>query len=337
MTSRTAYLELTQRHRTAGLLTVEGFSNHLPMALGALLGLGASAGALRSFADRYAMRLPPVHCRPADPIASPQNARAAFSQRDRYTDLLAFFSGEIGRDGAEKVQHDWLDRLLQAPASTAFHSLIRLAYGCRFDNAGEVASGLADLASQRRLLPPPDGTALPIADALSRLFGARALFDTRWQQPPISQRLTEVVGSNAFKLACAPLAVQRGDAAATLDALCVASIDEYLAGMSFTALHLVTACHALRVVLPAVADPPAALRAFWPAWAAALVVARSTPSRPCAAGGSAAAWPALVERTLPGNDDHVIKMVFTCKEEHERTRDPRYLRAAACLAATGHA
>ena len=338
MTARSTYLELTQRQRAAGLFTVEGFSNHLPMALGALLGLGARAEVLHRFAAGYATRLPPAAPTRTAALATPQDVRAAFGHSERYADLRVFFDGETDRDGADRVQSAWLDELLQAPASTAFHSLIRLAYGQRFDYPGEIASGLADLASQRRLLAPLEGDVLPITAALAQLLAARALFDIGWQQPPILQRLREVAAAPEFRDACAPLRVVASDVPSALDALCSASIDEYLSGMSFTALHLVTACHALRIVLPALRDPAAALRAFWPAWAAAAVVARGTPAR--AGGGSdeaAVDWPALVARTLGSDDDHVIKMVFTCKEEHERSGDPRYPRAAARLLAVGHA
>jgi hypothetical protein len=337
MTARDSYLELTRRHRAQGLFTREGNSNHLPMALGALLGLGAPAHALQRFADQYATRLPsPTSVLPVA-IATPPKARAAFAQPARYTDLLAFFNAEIERAGSAAVQSQWLDELLQAPASSAFHSLIRLAYGRRFDHPGEVASGLADLAAQRKVLPLPVGSALPMADALARLRATARLFGTPWRQPPISQRLAEVVAHDAFSRACAPLLLALGDTAAALDVLSDASIDEYLGSMSFTALHLVTACHALRAVLPALTDAAAALRAFWPAWAAALVVARSTSRQPAVSDEPGAAWPALVARTLGSDDDHVIKMVFTCQEEHARTGDPRYLRAASRLLAVGQA
>ena len=342
MNARSAHLDLTSRYREAGLFTAEGLSNHLPMALGALLGLGARAETLHSFAARYVTRLPPAAAICIATLTTPQDVRAAFGRPERYADLLAYFAGEMARCGAESVQFAWLDELLLAPASTAFHSLIRLAYGRRFDHPGEIASGLADLASQRRLLAPPEGEVLPITDALTRLLAARTLIETDWQQPPISKRLREVAASHEFRRACAPLAVSASDVPTVLDALCDASIDQYLNGMSFTALHLVTACHALRIVLTALGDAPAALRAFWPAWAAAWVVACSTPAQ--SGGGDvektatevAVDWPALVARTLDSDDDHVIKMVFTCKEEHERSGDPRYARAAARLLAIGH-
>ena len=344
MSARAAYLELTLAHRAAGLFTREGFSSHLSMALGALLGLGASADVLHAFAARYASRLPPPACLPAAKIAQRHDVHASLSGPATrpllYADLLTFFSDEIERHGAAAVQSEWLDELLQAPASTAFHSLIRLAYGSRFGHPAEIASGLADLVANRRVLPRSTGTALPMADALARLTGCAALFDSAWQQPPISQRLGEVVASGAFSVACAPLKVARGEAVAALDVLCDASITEYLDGISFTALHLITSRHALRLLLPTLTDAAAALRAFWPAWAAALVVARSTAGQRAASdapgGEPAAAWHALVARTLPSDDDHVIKMVFTCKEEHERTGDARYLRAAACLLDVGH-
>ena len=342
MNARSAYIDLTQRHRAAGLFTVEGFSTHLPMALGALLGLGAPAAVLYRFAAGYATRLPPAPPRSETPLNTARDAQAAFGQSGRYADLLAFFSAEIERVGAPRVQAEWLDELAQSPASTAFHSLIRLAYGRRFDHPGEVASGLADLASQRRLLRPPEGGALLITDALLRLQGAHALLSRTWLQPPISQQLREVAAGPEFRDACAPLNVAASEVPSALDALCSASIDEYLAGMSFTALHLVTACHALRIVLPALADQAAALRAFWPAWAAAWVVARGTrkagaPDDPLPPAAWIRDWPGMVERALRSDDDHVIKMVFTCKEEHERSGDLRYPRAAARLLADGHA
>ena len=337
MNARSAYLDLTQRHRAAGLFTVEGFSNHLPMALGALLGLGAPAEALHRFAAGYAARLPPAPQRGLTPLNTAREARAAFGQSARYSDLLAYFSAEIERGGALRVQAEWLDELADSPASTAFHSLIRLAYGLRFEHPGEIASGLADLASQRCLLLPPESGALPIAKALLQLQVASALETRSWLQPPISQRLREVATAPEFRQACSPLQVVASGVQSALDALCTASIDEYGTGMSFTALHLVTSCHALRIVLPALADPAAALGAFWPAWAAAWVVARST--RKAGVGVDpqhADDWQDMAERALRSDDDHVIKMVFTCKEEHGRSGDPRYARAAARLLAIGH-
>ena len=75
------------------------------------------------------------------------------------------------------------------------------------------------------------------------------------------------MASGAFSVACAPLKVARGEAVAALDVLCDASITEYLDGISFTALHLITSRHALRLLLLTLTDAAAALRAFWPAWA----------------------------------------------------------------------
>ena len=65
--------------------------------------------------------------------------------------------------------------------------------------------------------------------------------------------------------------------------------------MSFAALHLVTACHALRIVLLALGDPAAALRAFWPAWAGAWAMARSTRKAGTSGGEQQpAGWPSLI-------------------------------------------
>lgn len=46
-------------------------------------------------------------------------------------------------------------------------------------------------------------------------------------------------------------------------------------------------------------------------------------------------WPDIFAGAVPSNDDHVIKMVYTCHRESTRYGNPLYQAAAARLVAVG--
>jgi hypothetical protein len=80
---------------------------------------------------------------------------------------------------------------------------------------------------------------------------------------------------------------------------------------NFTALHLVTGCHAMHVLLRFVPDRGAALRAFWQAYGVAVVAAQLQPRPPV----PLRPWPELVAAAIASDDEHVIKLVEACREE----------------------
>ena len=99
----------------------------------------------------------------------------------------------------------------------------------------------------------------------------------------------------------------------------------YALSGNFTALHLLTACHAMRVLGAFVDDGGAALRWFWQAWATAVVAAGLKPL-PAA---RLQPWDRIVAIALASDDEHVVKLVDSCREEERAYGGDDWRRAAS--------
>ena len=121
-----------------------GLTTHLPMALHALHGLGASDARLRAFAARHA-----DHPRDAPP---------------EFLALRAHHLAALERDGEDAVLRNVLPALLPGVAAGAFHGLIRTAHAVEAGHRGELASGLAYWAWRWQPMEPAD-TSAPKATA----------------------------------------------------------------------------------------------------------------------------------------------------------------------------
>ncbi|MFN8027238.1 MAG: hypothetical protein U0W40_13015 [Acidimicrobiia bacterium] len=127
-------------------VTVQDFSDHLPMALVALDRLGADDSRLAEFSARYARSLLPVR---ADVQAV----------RDRYAADVA----TLGIDGAVRAH---LPQFLPGIGSAAFHCVIRLAYAVEARHEGQVAAAPAHWQEADEPLsapPPPERADDPVA------------------------------------------------------------------------------------------------------------------------------------------------------------------------------
>jgi len=130
-------------------LNGKGTTNHCPMALCALTGMGASDQRLQEFfahwRDTYAL--------PALPSLSPSEAisyedfQAYLGKRENFTDLQSCFAILIAERGKNEVIREVLALVPFAPATAAFHASIRLAYGVQAEHEGEIAAGLAALVA----------------------------------------------------------------------------------------------------------------------------------------------------------------------------------------------
>ena len=98
---------------------------------------------------------------------------------------------------------------------------------------------------------------------------------------------------------------------------------------NFTALHLVTGTHAMRMLARFFAEGAgrlAAWRWFWQAYAHGVVAARLQPA------GTALRlrdWPALLGAARAARDEHVIKLVDAAREEERFHGGKDWRRAAS--------
>ena len=316
-------------------VTGEGLSNHLPMALIALHRLGADDERLRRFAARYRTRLVPVRS-PTGPV--PPGERPPLGIGRHLGDLLAHYRGAIAADGVDPVLRRDLPGLMPGLGGAAFHGLIRLGYALDRGREVDVAAGLAYLAdvTQRVPVPGPGGdlTAAGLIAAVGETMGAGA---RRGAGEGFSSAFARVAADPRFVAAADRVAV----GTVGLDAVARLTHGLYAGTRDFFALHTLTATHATRLVLDRMdeSDRPAAVAALAVAVTAAWVVVGApafAPMPEAGAGGGtdvAAAdvpsWERIAAEAVADDDEHVIKVVYSCREEARARADERYRTTAA--------
>jgi hypothetical protein len=280
---------------------------------------------LREFAATYAPRLELAASSPA-----PRAKAASLILRDRLGYVganslgLAQIQDDLARDGARPELRKTLPLLLPGIGAAAFHGLIRTAYAVEIDHREELAAGLSYWAL--RYLPlsqdlPREG-AREVEDWLTRIEDRLAGW--RAGKGLIFERMIEAAQTAAFGESVEGLRV----AADTLQRLSILAVDRYLQTQDFTILHLITSCHALRLLMPWCEAPDVALRWYALAYAAALVASETRTQQSASNAIEAKPWSTLIERAVDSENEHVIKLVYTCRAEGEHYADDRYRFAA---------
>ncbi|MDO9283811.1 MAG: questin oxidase family protein [Aquabacterium sp.] len=293
-----------------------GLSNHLPMALVALHSLGADAARLAAFAAAYAPRLEPAPAAQAWPAGDAWAAR--FGDPTSWPAYRSLFGDWIEAEGAADVLSQALPMLMPGCGAAAFHGAIRVASAVRAGHRGELADALAYWACRHLPLgglPEAPGRVLDPQALLRRLHAGRS------RKRLIFERMQAAARSPALRAEVARLAID----ARTLERLARLSARAYAGSGNFTALHLLTACHAMRVLQGFIDDRSTALRWFWQAWASAVVAAglKRLPPAPLRA------WDRIVPVALASDDEHRIKLVDSCRAEEQAWGGDDWRRAAS--------
>lgn len=283
-------------------------SNHLPMALTALVRLGASDARITEFAKRYSTKLraaPPVQ-----PWPTGEAWRALLGQSGAWPAYRTLWRERIDNEGAPEVLAQALPTLMQGAAAAGFHGMIRAAYALAANHAEELADALAYWSCRWFACGAADGEGsnADTAEVLATLDFAAELHDERL----IVQQMAQAAAHPRFAPA---VARWRVDAHVTLPHLAMLAAERYAACAEFTVLHLVTSAHAMRVLLPwlPAEEQLAALRHYAGAAAAAwatLPQDHQGVSLPV----SVLPWTGIVARAIESDDDHVIKLVDSCRE-----------------------
>jgi Questin oxidase-like len=298
-------------------------SNHLPMALTALARLGASDERRAEFAARYASKL---HAAPPPaPWPAGEAWRALLGQPRAWPAYRALWRGWIDDEGAPAVLAQALPTLMQGAAAAAFHGPIRAAYALAANHAEELADALAYWSCRWFACGAADGEGsnADTAAVLATLDLAAELKDA----PLIAQQMAQAAAHPRFAPA---LARWRVDAHITLPRLAMLAAERYAARAEFTVLHLVTSAHAVRVLLPRLhaEDRLPALRHYAGAAAAAwATLPRDHKGAPLQI--SLLPWTEISARAIESDDDHVIKLVDSCRELESSQGGAVWSRAAS--------
>jgi len=306
-------------------LNGRGTTNHCPMALTALAAMGAPQERLDQFFTHWERRYA-VTVEDHAPLAR-DTWPDAVGRADLFCAARDCFAAWIAQDGADAVMQKIIGTISLAPASGAFHALIRLAYGLEAENESEIGAGLAALVCNKLgidIAPEGRAPAASVADGLARL--SQAMAGTRIEGTWIAPRLRAVAQLPTFQAAL--LAMPQDED--LLAALRYAALALYWQTDDFIALHMVTGMHAARIVLAHLPQATAQryLPELWSAFCAAYVVIGAPPLQSPQTDPVKQDWPALFALATASDDDHDIKLAHTCFEENRVSPSPLYHAAA---------
>ena len=217
-----------------------------------------------------------------------------------------------------------LPGLMQGVGAAAFHGPIRAAYALAANHADELADALAYWSCRWFACGAADGEGSN-ADTVAVLNA----LDLAAELPPqalIAQQMAQAAAHPRFPVA---VARWRVDAHTTLPRLAMLAAERYAARAEFTVLHLVTSAHATRVLLPWLdADERRpALRHYAGAAAAAWATLPHAPAP--ATHFEILPWTEVVARAIESDDEHVIKLVDSCRELEAALGGAVWVRAAS--------
>lgn len=293
----------------------DGFFNHLPMALLALERLGGDEARLRQFAALYEKQLRLQD--PGEPLPN-GDWREALGQRHYESALAAKFEEEVRTRGSVALLRDVVPHLTTGLPSEAFHGAIRTAYAVDSGDDVDIAGALAAWVTGFSELPgaPGEKRFASAADAFAAIAA-----DDRFAAPiegrSIDGRLAKVNALPAFddyRSSIANLA---------LPDLATIAARIFIATGDFVALHLVTACHATRVLERFLL--PSTLEVLTNAMLAAYIVI----GRPSLATTISDEGTDLASLAVKSDDDHDLKLVYSCLQEEAHYHSGLHRTAAA--------
>lgn len=281
-------------------------ANHLPMALVALDRMGADDARIEAWAGKYSRQLEPFRPSP----------------------VVDHFSSLVAKQGVEGALAASADALVEGIATAAFHGAIRAAYALEGGAGREMAHALAYWKGAFESLGEPAplrGTESP-AQVLAAISRDPDFAGRRPAGPNIATRTKAAAAMPAtaqFVARLDPDQLQLAPIAAAL-------IRCYGASGDFTILHGVTGCHAFRALAPHLREPQRALRYLWHAVVATYIGCGSPRVEGWGVPGSdALAWPQVLERATRCEDEHDVKLAYSCWSEGEHYGDDTYRRAAS--------
>lgn len=327
--SAAARTRIEAAHRY-GAIYRGGLASHHPMAIAALDAMGATDSDLERFEARYLPQLEPM---PRAVVLIQEGDEAAHLGSPRaFCEWLQYFATAISRDGANPVLRCWIDRLTPAIAAGAFHGAIRTAFAIESEAQDELAHGLAYWAAAYVVLPqcpPPSGKRSP-HEVLSAIAADPALSGKRLPGNGIISRAAAAARLPQFAGYAASLDPDQ----LALDSIARAMLKAYAASGDFALLHGVTGLHAFRVLGPYAGDSGAALQDLWPALLATYIGTGAPPVDGWGLkGDDSLDWPAIHARAVKREDEHDIKLAYSCWREWQHRGDDLYRRAASARVA----
>lgn len=311
--------------------TDSGLTNHLPMALSALVELGSSEAQRQRYTDRASTRL-----RWAEPsnlsIANDAELFAWLGQRQQYSALHRYLSQQLAQLGIAATLNRYLPALVDGLSTAAFHALIRLGHAVHDKDSEEVAAALAYWVWAHNALRFPAGDQPQRAEPLAIVAGLLEGVDwptERFGDRLISNEFLAVMAHPSYPL----LRFQLTPDSLSFSALRSLAIRAYWMHEDFTLLHGVTGVLAAERVSQWLDEPDQLLEPLWRglvvAWLSKGLRWQPTAEPP---GEPAFSIDELRHWAAQANNDHTIKLVAACISHYHSSQDALFLHAAQrCL------
>ncbi|MDD1794179.1 questin oxidase family protein [Enterovibrio sp. ZSDZ42] len=309
--------ELIKRSHRFGPTFGARLSNHLPMALSAMQRLGASTDQLNAEYLRASGHLSPLG--DALGIEHPMLGEKAHN-----ADFVEYYRTMLSEIGTEQTLKTVLPTLLPGVSAGAFHGVIRLAYAVELGDIDETSHALAywssgytplgDLSFQQNLSTEED-----LNQALS------IFHDQTYREGIIIDHVEELITLPTYStIASQPDSLSLNEVARIV-------LSQYSASNDFTLLHGVTGFQALVSLFPFIENHDLALHYFWQAYvAASCTAAYRKPFQHQIqehAPRDILDWSYWFERALETEDDHTIKLTYSCARLYDHLRLPEAISA----------
>jgi hypothetical protein len=283
-------------------------SDHMPMTICAMAGLGATQEQILDFTVGYSKMLRPVAKSTSVTIAEggvmAEQWRNWIGVSDGYAELLQYLLETINLQGIDTTVAEYLPEFIDGLALEAFHPIIRLGYGINANSKEEVAAALAYLITSHRSVPADVGKACDLKKQLETQAAAGKVIDMK----SFGDALIELFKQERYPSGCAH----------DFKICARMSLGIYQSTRNFFALHMVTATYAVRICANYI-DSRRALGALTRALLGAHLVVGS-PDFDLEA-------PAPVPKQL--DLPHAYKYLYVCLQEYQRYGDKRYLKEIA--------
>ncbi|KZN30445.1 hypothetical protein N480_05690 [Pseudoalteromonas luteoviolacea S2607] len=293
-----------------------GLATHLPMVLTALTKLNAPHEKLLITFKNSIGDLELIES--LDEVQAVTGVECELGNRQSYARYLKYYQAELLEHGVRQVLEKSLPSLISGIAASAFHGLIRLAYGIEAHSQSEVAIALAYWSSEYQAFDLTNETTEEgYEEILTRLSPYGAGFE--FSPGIIVDRMDEIGGLlRRLEAVIQPRSIR-------LCTLRQFALKAFYLREDFTLLHTVTGCHAFSVIAPFLDDEEYALRSLWKAILVAYLStgheykrnAIEVQQRQCC-------FDSVIQAALVSDDSHIIKLVYSCQCEYQNSGDALY-------------
>ena len=271
-------------------------SDHMPMTLCAMKGLGAQQSSLLAYRSDYCRILHEI--RTQAPI---QNWREGIGRSEMYASLFSFFRLEVASKGIGPTVSEYLPEFIGSLAMHAFHPIIRLGYAIDFQSQAETAAALAYLISSHREVPVNTENRIDLSQYLQQQVAAGPV---RFESQRFPGGIRELLDGDRY-----PTGI-----ALDLNECSAVALDIYRSTRNFFALHLVTSTHAIRICSEFV-DEKLALAAL----TGSLLAAHQVVGSPAFDRDAPLPIPDRLDR------EHAYKYAWACLSEYRFYGDELYV------------